>query len=288
MKDESTFESYKYNENDAIVVMITKPKKQPVKEKEPEVVKKQEEINKPEEKKDEIKKEEQPSTNITNTENQQGQGLVIGSQFDETVTMICEMGFPRDEAIRALRAAFNNPERAIEYLMNGIPESVLQGMQQQQQQPQEGMQQPQQQNFQMPGGNNPNQNIQNNNNSTGQESPLAFLARDKNFQLMKYAIQTNPNYLNTCIQQLSQTNPQLLQLINANKNEFLRLIQEPVDQSIMQEAVQTEQNNQPGVVNVTEEELLAIERLAELANCDKTAAAEAFLACDKNENLAAN
>jgi len=105
---------------------------------------------------------------------------------------------------------------------------------------------------------------------------------------MKLAIQTNPNYLNTCIQQLSQTNPMLLQLINANKNEFLRLIQEPVDQSIMQQGGAEEQDNQQGVVNVTEDELNAIERLAELANCDKTAAAEAYLACDKNENLAAN
>jgi len=112
--------------------MATKPKKQVVvKEKEPEVVKKQEEINKPEEKKEEIKKEEETPINVVNKENQQGQGLVIGSQFDETITMICEMGFPRDEAIRALRAAFNNPERAIEYLMTGIPESVLSGMQQQ-------------------------------------------------------------------------------------------------------------------------------------------------------------
>lgn len=69
----------------------------------------------------------------------------------------------------------------------------------------------------------------------------------------------------------------MLNIINANKDEFLRLIQEPVDQSIVNEFMQQGQQgaSNENVVDVSEEELNAIERLAELVNCDKTSAAEA-------------
>ena len=49
---------------------------------------------------------------------------LLASEFKIVAAQICEMGFPREDVVRALRAAFHNPDRAVEYLMTGIPEGL--------------------------------------------------------------------------------------------------------------------------------------------------------------------
>ena len=43
--------------------------------------------------------------------------LATGSQYEVAVNNLVEMGFPRDQVVAAMRAAFNNPDRAADYLM---------------------------------------------------------------------------------------------------------------------------------------------------------------------------
>ena len=54
-----------------------------------------------------------PTVDISSAENM----LATGAEYERLVKEIMDMGFERERVVQALRASFNNPDRAVEYLM---------------------------------------------------------------------------------------------------------------------------------------------------------------------------
>ncbi|KAL5160185.1 Ubiquitin receptor RAD23b [Glycine soja] len=106
------------------------------------------------------------------------------------------------------------------------------------------------------------------------------------FQALRSMVQSNPQILQPVLQELGKQNPGLLRLIQEHHGEFLQLINEPVEGSEGDMFEQPEQD-MPHAINVTPAEQEAIGRL-EAMGFDRASVIEAFLACDRDEQLAAN
>lgn len=207
--------------------------------------------------------------------------LLMGEEYDTMVRNIMDLGYGRDQVEQALRASFNNPDRAVEYLINGIPpildeqEAVnesadLSGVDERQ---------------------------------SDADDPLAFLRNQPQFQQMRQVIRQNPQLLNAVLQQIGQTNPALLQLISQNQESFVRMLNEPAttaaggggggaqNQSVGALPLSSGGNQaaglQPSTIQVTPQDKDAIERLKALGFPEHLVV-QAYFACEKNENMAAN
>ncbi|KAK0062953.1 UV excision repair protein RAD23 B [Biomphalaria pfeifferi] len=210
--------------------------------------------------------------------------LVTGQAYENMVQQLMMMGFERENVVRALRASFNNPDRAVEYLLGGIPEphGGEEGI---------GGHQPSrptdasESNVSM--ASNPSSDTT---GSSQSDDPLAFLRTQPQFQRMRQAIQENPQLLPALLQQIGQNNPPLLQIISQNQERFVQMLNEPEDGSDQESGQGAGGTNPPpgsGFINVTPEEKQAIDRLKALGFSEPMCI-QAYFACDKNEDLAAN
>ncbi|KAL3700606.1 hypothetical protein R1sor_018628 [Riccia sorocarpa] len=230
--------------------------------------------------------------------------LVAGSGLESTVQQIMDMGggsWDRDTVVRALRAAYNNPERAVEYLYSGIPEAAEVAVPVGRPAPQQGaggapaaVPPPAAAAQPAPPSGGPNaapldlfpQGIPGIGGPGAGAGALDFLRNNAQFQALRTMVQANPQILQPMLQELGKQNPQLLRLINENQPEFLRLINEPGGEGAEGDLL-GQLGAMPQSINVTPEEREAIDRL-EAMGFERNLVIEAFLACDKNEQLAAN
>ena len=112
---------------------------------------------------------------------------VVITAFQRNVENIVSMGFLREEVEVALRAAFNNPDVAVDYLIGGIPPSAF----------------------------------------APEENPIAFLRNNEEFQHIRYLVQSDPGALQPLLLTFGQKHPELMEVINKNKLTFVRMLHEP-------------------------------------------------------------
>jgi UV excision repair protein RAD23 len=204
-----------------------------------------------------------------------------------------EMGggsWDKETVTRALRAAYNNPERAVDYLYSGIPQTAEVAVPVPEAQIAGSGAAPV---APASGGPNsspldlfPQETVAA--AGSGDLGTLEFLRNNDQFQQLRTMVHSNPQILQPMLQELGKQNPQLLRLIQENQAEFLQLVNEPYEGSDGEgDMFDQPEQEMPHAINVTPAEQEAIQRL-EAMGFDRALVIEAFLACDRNEELAAN
>ncbi|GAA5948759.1 hypothetical protein JCM3765_004998 [Sporobolomyces pararoseus] len=365
LEDSKTVEQCQFKEKDFCVVMVTKPKATPAPAPAPPATPAQQSTqplqapnapgpapaaSAPSTTEAQTPAPSNTTTTTTSTTSNPTEGnststsdssssFLAGSALETSINEMVSMGFPKEQVMRALRASFNNPHRAVEYLMNGIPDSgpgptpapPAAGNPPGTPSPASGN------NASLaatpaPTGGQPrnlfeaaaNASSRPSTNATttttdststatapssggeGGTSELAALRSTPIFTQLRTLVQQNPSLLQPFLQQLGESNPQLLTLIERNQSEFVQFLQEGAEggdgmgmgmggSDEEMEAMFGGGEGGAGMmgedgsqyIQVTEQEKESIERLVAMG-FDRQMAITAFLACDRNEELAAN
>lgn len=231
------------------------------------------------------------------------QPAVGGAGADEAVVAaLCDMGFPRDQVLMALTAAFGNADRAVQYLFDPAtmpaPQAAAPAP------PSAPAPSP------SPAAASPAQpaagaaftadSILAAMGGAGAAPPLTPLQQMANepqlLQLVTLARQ-NPSALGPLLQELSTSAPHLLHMVQADQQTFQQLL--TMDTLPTPAASGAAAPRAPPAtaaaggggdtfqIQLTRAEAEAIGRLQQLG-FSRDQAAQAFLACEKNEALAAN
>jgi UV excision repair protein RAD23 len=220
----------------------------------------------------------QPSTTTKTTNIPKKQEKDYTPQVKE----LMDMGFPKAESEAAVKAARGDLSLAVEFLTNGIPE-----------------------NLSFPEGEGTNLDV----NSTSTNAVLKNIS-----SIVKVLCYNNPSQLQNILLTLQQSSPELIELIKQNENEFKTLIQQPITEEDIRAFNEFNRQAQGGLggegelpgfgsevgeggvnegqsggnyIKLSKHDYDAVNKLKELG-FNEADALQAYFACDKNEEMAAN
>lgn len=231
------------------------------------------------------------------------------SENSAVINSLCDMGFERSQCEAALRAAYGNPDRAVEYLMSGIP-AGLDGPP-----PAPAGGDAQAAAPVAPAGPVPNAG----DGFSGEAFPGVMPGAGAgapgggmpglgaggapNMAALQAALTQNPEMLNQIIAQIAQSNPEMIPMLQQNPQMMMQLLagmagggmpgMEGMGAGMPGAGGEAgampapPAGEQVAIPNLTADEQAAVERLTGLG-FPRVAAIQAYIAAEKNEELAAN
>lgn len=264
-----------------------------------------------------------PESSASNAQpSEPGSAFTQGDEREATIQNIMEMGYDRPQVEAALRAAFNNPHRAVEYLLTGIPESLQRNPNQSASAPVAESTTDGASGIQEHDGHDEHDDDEDRGENLFEAAAAAAageggntgagaggtgagdvdaggdLGEDTQMRLLRTALQTNPELIQPLLEQLAASNPQVAALIQQDPEGFIRsFLGSGDDLGLDFEEGEGEgevgegagQGDEPGTVRIalTEQDESAINRLCELG-FDRNLVIQVYMACDKNEEVAAD
>jgi len=228
--------------------------------------------------------------------------LLIGrgsEEYRQAVANIVEMGFEEELVHSAMRASYNNPDRAVEYLMSGIPPELMQVESQADSgaaatgavpasaaSPAPAGAAPASAPAAAAGGSAPfpvaAPSAPAGSASAGSDAASAIifqqLRNSPHLSQLQGIMRESPHMLSSLLQVLANESPELRRAIQDNPQEFIRLLH----------GVDEEGGEMPrATITLSGADHEAVLELMSLG-FSRELAVQAYLACDKNQELAAN
>ncbi|CAI2345658.1 unnamed protein product [Caenorhabditis sp. 36 PRJEB53466] len=196
----------------------------------------------------------------------------LTAEQEASLAAITGMGYDREQSLAALRVAFWNADRAVEFLLNGIPDDLVD---------------------QEPGLGLDPANAEGLDDEANED--LNMLANMPQLNEIRGMIQQNPEMLAAVLQQLATVNPRLVQTIQNNQQAFMDILNGGANAAGGGAAGAGAGAGGAGrvprrhVIHLSPEEAAAIERIkAIVVNAPEAIVVEAYFACDKDEEAAIN
>ena len=251
LENDKTLEDYQLKDEHVIIMMNSKPKVQ-VNPQPTEQPKPESSKTEESQKKEEPPKKEEEKPKTDNS---------------DKIQSLVDMGYKREDAEKALNISNGNLDLAIEFLTVGIPSTPI--IPNQQSIPSQPI---------IPPGN------------VGGNLPGEL---KRYASLLKVVCNKEPEKILDILDTLKQKNPALINILSQHEEQFKNLLVSPVTQQDI-DTYKLIENEMGGLgqrtvrINLTAEEREAINRLKALGDFSESDVIQAYIACDKNEELAAN